>query len=509
MKSIFQQTQMEETVIFNQQLFPGKIMLLACVGIATFMIFVSPAWGFDSTFPNNTTYLIHGFESGFDGGPGGGPGEWGASDELSVFKETITFMDDGTFTSNSDFDASLTRLIGEDGLGNTFTTTYEEYFDNGSGTYTISPEGVLTLTFPGDPDPEVIPVVLSENSQIITFGEGEYDDTNKYAYFGFGIGIKQGSGFPSAFPENTTFLIHEFESGFYGGAPGAWGDTDQLCVIQETITFMTDGTFTGSHTIDDSLTRTIGEDGGGNTFTTDYVQEPPGDDSGTYLVADDGTVTLTFTGPDPDVIQGFLSENGQVVAFGYGEYEDENQYGSFGFGVGIKQGSGFPPTFPDNTTYLVQEFESGFHGGLLGESPGAWGSSDQLSVIQETFIFMADGTFTGNFSIDDSLTRTIDDDGSGGNTFTTTIVQDSGSDSGTYTVADDGTVSLTFTGPDPEEISVGLSENGQVITFGYSEYENENQYGSFGVGIGIKRPDEENTATQQSILAAIFLLLDG
>jgi hypothetical protein len=75
---------------------------------------------------------------------------------------------------------------------------------------------------------------------------------------------------------------------------------------------MADGTFTGTHSNDDGLTRFIGDDGqGGNTFETTRTQEP-GIGSGTYAITPDGVVTVTF---------------------GYSEFDDVDKYSSFGIGV--------------------------------------------------------------------------------------------------------------------------------------------------------------------------------
>ena len=100
---------------------------------------------------------------------------------------------------------------------------------------------------------------------------------------------------------------------------------------------MADGTFTGTHSNDDGLTRFIGDDGiGGNTFETTRTQEP-GIGSGTYAITPDGVVTVTFAGEDDDEITGVLSANGQTVIFGYSEFDDVEKYSSFGIGVGVKR----------------------------------------------------------------------------------------------------------------------------------------------------------------------------
>jgi len=156
-------------------------------------------------------------------------------------------------------------------------------------------------------------------------------------------------------------------------------------------------------------------------------------------------------------------------------------------------------SFPDNTVYVIHEFESGFH----GEDPsGGWGANDQLFAVKETITFMADGTFTATTDYDDGVNRWIKDDLSGNNAFETTLTQEPGSGSGTYTVTADGVVTVTFTGDDGDQISGILSADGQTVIFGYSEFDNTEKSASLGIGVGVKR-----AATQKSILTAIYLLL--
>jgi len=485
LRSIFQKVQMVKTGFFNRQMFWGKIASLIGIALTALMVSGTPAWAFDRSFPDNTVYAIHEFESGFQG-PEDPSDAWGSSDQLFVLKGSILFMADGTFTATSTTDDGLNRLIGADGQGgNTFTTTRTQESGSASGTYSVTPDGVVTITFTFDgEDPDVMTGVLSADGQTVIFGYSEYNESEKHASFGIAVGVKKGSGFSSAFPDNTTYLIHEFESGFHGGSPGAWGASDELFIVNETITFMADGTFSGTHTKDDGLNRLIGADGsGGNTFLTTSSQNP-GPDSGTYSVATDGVVTLTFTGEDADVITGILSADGQTVILGYSEYDNDQSYASFGIGVGVKRGSGFSSAFPDKTTYLINEFESGFHGTYPS---GGWGFIDQLSVIKESITFKADGTFTTTTITDDGLKRMINEDGLGGNTFETTRTQEPGIPSGTYAITPDGVVTVTFAGEDDDEITGVLSANGQTIIFEYSEYNNDQSYASFGIGVGVKR----------------------
>ncbi|MCD4742758.1 MAG: hypothetical protein K8R67_09830 [Desulfobacteraceae bacterium] len=173
-----------------------------------------------------------------------------------------------------------------------------------------------------------------------------------------------------------------------------------------------------------------------------------------------------------------------------------------GFGISTSSSWAFSRYFPDNTLYTIHEFESGFHGG----DTGAWGANDQLFIVNEVFTFMDDGTFTGSYSNDDQLNRHIGDDGSGHNTFSTTYTPDSGTGSGTYLIAADGTITLTFDPgtPDEETITGTLSEDGQTVIFMNSEYDDSEKWSSFGIGVGVKSIGMNNGA-----LPSILLLLLG
>jgi hypothetical protein len=339
LRSIFQKVQMVKTGFFNRQMFWGKIAsLICCIALTALMISGAPAWAFDSSFPDNTVYVINEFESGFQG-PDDPSDAWGSTDQLFFLKGSILFMADGTFTATSTTDDGLKRVIGADGQGgNTFTTTRTQEPGSASGTYSITPDGVVTITFTFEgEDQDVMTGVLSADGQTVIFGYSEYSESERNASCGISVGVKKGSGFDSSFPDNTVYVINEFESGFHGGSPGAWGANDQLYIVEETITFMADGTFTGTHTRDDGLNRSIGADGqGGNTFTTTFSQDP-GPDSGTYSVTTDGVVTVKFAGEDADQITGVLSPDGQTIIFGYSDYDNTESYSSVGIGMGVKK----------------------------------------------------------------------------------------------------------------------------------------------------------------------------
>ena len=161
--------------------------------------------------------------------------------------------------------------------------------------------------------------------------------------------------------------------------------------------------------------------------------------------------------------------------------------------------SAFDSSFPDNTVYTIYEFESGFHG---PDPYGGWGANDQLFAVKETLTFMADGSFSATINFDDEVTRNIGDDvATGNNKFTTTLNEDSGSGSGTYTVSADGVVTINYDGDD--SLSGALSADGQTIIFGYNDFDDGSKYSSFGIGIGVKRIVQQRGGHTAGIL---FLL---
>lgn len=101
-------------------------------------------------------------------------------------------MANGTFTATADVDDGVTRNVGDDQAtgNNKFTTTRTQDPGSGSGTYSITADGVVTVNFSGD-DPESISGLLSANGQTFISGYSEFDDTEMYASIGLGIGVKK------------------------------------------------------------------------------------------------------------------------------------------------------------------------------------------------------------------------------------------------------------------------------------------------------------------------------
>lgn len=157
-------------------------------------------------------------------------------------------------------------------------------------------------------------------------------------------------------------------------------------------------------------------------------------------------------------------------------------------------------SFPDNTVYIIYEFEHGFHG---PDPYGGWGANDQMFAVSETITFMANGSFSATINYDDGVTRNIGDDvATTNNMFTTTLDEDSGGGSGTYTVSADGVVTINYSGDD--SLSGVLSADGQTIIFGYNDFDDSSKSSSFGIGVGVKRVVMPEVLTPETSFLLLF-----
>jgi len=461
--------------------------------------------------PLTGTYVVYEFESGFHGGD---VGAWGANDEQFLVKTEITFDGAGNFTADLD-DYRQNRLIGQADihigsaedqdtlLSNTFTTTTSLESGPESGTYTVSSDGTVLLTFTDEEETETIAGTISEDGKMILFSFSEFEDANQYSSMGIGVGVKKGSGMTNASLDGS-YAIREFESGFHGGDAGAWGANDEHFLVETEIVFDGAGSFTADLK-DYGQNRWIFEEDSSqgtaqdqdtlrsNRFTTTNTFES-GPESGTYTVYSDGTVELTLTEDgETETITGILSEDGKTILLGFSDFDDTNRYCSMGIGVGAKKGSGFTNASLSGL-YTVGEFEAGFHGG----DAGAWGANDEQFLVKTEITFDGAGNFTANLE-DEGQNRWIyetdidrssaeDQDWVRSNRFSTTSSYDSGPESGTYTVSSDGTVQLTVTDEEETETITGiLSEDGKTILLGFTEFDDVNRHCSMGIGVGVKR----------------------
>jgi len=150
------------------------------------------------------TYIIYDFDSAFHHND---PNEgWGASDEQSLMKATVTFNGAGNVTSSFN-ESTLNREITEVDVNidsdlvksNKFITTQSSDIGTVDGTYLISDDGTFTLTFDlGNGETDTITGTASEDGNTAIFGYSEFSDSNMWGSVGIGVGVKKGSGFTLA-----------------------------------------------------------------------------------------------------------------------------------------------------------------------------------------------------------------------------------------------------------------------------------------------------------------------
>jgi uncharacterized protein YodC (DUF2158 family) len=441
------------------------------------------------------TYVMHIFRSGFHGGD---VGAWGENDELNVEEIELVFDGAGNVTSSFSEDQLNRELLEQPVesvpddwvLANTYNTTYSTDSDTDIGTYSVLSDGTVTITF-SDGDGTGM---LSSDGNTIVFSEAEFEDSEQWGSISFGVGVKQGSGFNNS-SLSGTYVMQIFRSGFHGGVGGAWGENDELNVEEIEFVFDGAGNFTSSFT-EDQINRELlnilvdldpgpGTDHGlQNTYNTTHSTDSD-TDFGTYSVASDGTFTVTFN--DGSGGTAMLNSDGNNFVFSEGVFENSEQRGSMEFGVGVKQGSGF-----DNSslsgTYVMHIFHSGFQ----GVGTGGWGVNDELRSEEIEFIFDGAGNFTSSFTegqinreLLDQLLLYLPGDYVLENTYDTIYTTDSDTDFGTYSVASDGTVTVTFTGGDGG--TAMLSSDGNTFIFSEAEFEDSEYWGSVSFGVGIKQ----------------------
>ena len=250
-------------------------------------------------------------------------------------KEEVIFDGAGNFTSAISSDYGLKRQITQYADGsNKFITTQSNEPGNDTGTYTVTSDGTLTMTFVAEGVTNT--GTISEDGKTIIFSEFEFEDVNQSCSSGIGVGVKKGSGLNVA-SLNGVYMIHDFNSGFHGGDPDAWGSVDGQWIMKEEVIFDGAGNFTSAISSDYGLKRQITQYAdGSNKFITTQSNEP-GNDTGTYTVTSDGTLTMTFVA-EGVTNTGTISEDGKTIIFSEFEFEDVNQSCSSGIGVGVKKG---------------------------------------------------------------------------------------------------------------------------------------------------------------------------
>ena len=148
-------------------------------------------------------------------------------------------------------------------------------------------------------------------------------------------------------------------------------------------------------------------------------------------------------------------------------------------------------------TYVMHIFHSGFQ----GVGTGGWGANDEIRSDRIEFIFDGAGNFTSSFT-EDQINRELSEqplvyqpgDYVFENTYNTTNSTDSGTDFGTYSVASDGTTTVTFS--DGSGGTAILSSDGNTFVFSEAEFEDSEYWGSVSFGVGVKKSQDHHTAIQ-------------
>jgi len=298
-----------------------------------------------------------------------------------------------------------------------------------------------------------------------------------------------------------TYVIREFSGSFHGWDPnGGWGSNDEWNLGNILVTFDGAGNFTATSS-ENGVQRQIGEVSSGsgedyvlsNKFTTTPISYSDPAESGTYDIAEDGRFTLYFQDDDgPGSVSGWVTPDGQTVVFGEGEYESAKFWARVSLGVGVKKGTAMPSSI--SATYVIHEFLGGFHG---TDPNGGWGANDERSLNTIEIVFNNDNTFYATSS-DYWINRHIFEvpkDFGGNQVLSNKFITTSGTEgpsgiSGTYTITPEGQFTLNFQEDgQPASVSGWVSENGQTVVFGQTEYESGpgDFWGSVSLGVGVKK----------------------
>jgi len=222
---------------------------------------------------------------------------------------TLTFNGNGGFTgsaSGKDLEVNLTYPSSVGVYSGT---------ESFSGTYVVSPTGVVTANFAGESDPETF--WLSADGTVLLMGYGGVspdDDSTDYETGTF-IATKVGSGF------NNAALNGTFNARYLGRAFEKRGAN----IINEIDTGPATIIFDGLGKCSVSF---VDVDYEVNLSDPNYVYSvtEAGTENCTYTVASNGQTTLTYTDASKDVF--WLNANGYVLLAGgatadsiYGDYE--------------------------------------------------------------------------------------------------------------------------------------------------------------------------------------------
>jgi len=180
--------------------FLGKTTLPISILLATLLIFCTSSWSLNNSDLSGT-YVWYSKYSKFSNGITGG---WGMDDTEAYSKAEVNFDGAGGWSLVSATDYRLVREIseelvamgtpedGNDVLSNRFNTTVEtEIIPALSGTYTVSSDGAVILSFTDESGPETLDGFISKNGESIIFGDIKYVNGEKYGLVEIGVGFKK------------------------------------------------------------------------------------------------------------------------------------------------------------------------------------------------------------------------------------------------------------------------------------------------------------------------------
>jgi hypothetical protein len=430
-------------------------------------------------------------------------GNFGANDRYSVGIEDLSFdgagiavSDYASYDINREFlDAPIDGNTLMANYHNTSTITHSGFV---TGTYSVTRDG----TFSHIADAETHEGYVSEDGNIILYGKHEFEEGDSWASCELGVGIKKGSGLDGTLLDGQ-YTVAFLETSLNGLAPRG------NCGITEDHTLSTNqATFDGAGQVDMIMTpknieRTILDHQEvyappdvrqiADYVLRNYYTTTSGIMTGTalnqlYTVTSDGGLTMTI---ESKSIEGQVSADGNIAVLGSRDWNSTAVSFQNGFGVAIRRGTGF--TLADlKGTYVVGIYGIEFNGTT---TRGNFGVNDLMSLERKLVTF--DGA--GHIKIvgdGHEVFRSLQDyAGAPGATLMTdyvwynrysTVNHDyQGAETGTYSVTDDGTVTLTINqdGGGTESVQAYLSADGKAIlvTEVVTDYSTR-VYGEFGFG---------------------------
>ena len=445
-------------------------------------------------------------------------GNFGVNDEYSIGIEALFFDGAGNTTTNyTNYEINREFLdvpsAGNTLMTNNYTTTFAPDTGDSTGTYTVAQDGLFTGVYGAPGDTETHEAYISEDGNLILYGNYGYDEADERAFCEFGVGVKKGSGLGNSVL-NGTYSVAYLDSSLSGAAPpnqGNFGVTEDHTLSANEAVFDGDGGVDITM-VQNNIERTILEVDDKNQYTTTPSTDPNSAEGQAYAVAVDGALTITIHEEGGDkIVHGQVSPDGNVVIMADTERDPDNNFVQNSLGLAIKRGTGLTEASLKGD-YVVGMYEIRMHG-EAPPSQGNFGVNDLMRVQRVRITFDGAGhvkMITEEGEVNRELldytagtTVTVMADDVTYNRYYTTGVDDRSIETGTYTVADDGTLTLTINVPggDPD-IGTGLvSADGQAILV--REIDTDGTTFVYGtVGFGAKVPNARHG------LPALPLLLD-